>query len=126
MPGEDVGGVVDAGMVQVAGSTVGYATLTVEPNGAYDQDTVDVPDVGETGDQMGASLSNIGLTWSVAVGVPTEDVDAVTDAGSTILLGFDEEGEGLVLETPNTRVLTQDDLGSEAEPGDRFGSVLAG
>jgi hypothetical protein len=123
VPGEDVGGVVDAGLIAIVRQNGTYGNLEAGGNRQFWEDKTGVPGIGEVGDQMGASLGSVGST--VLVGLPWKDVTGVADAGSVLVLGLDEELE------PNPdvpwQVITQDDLaGSSAEAGDRFGTTLEG
>ena len=116
VPGEDIGGIVDAGVVNVL-----YGSGSGLPDGASQQLTQARP---EAGDRFGAALNagNFGSGGiDLAVGVPGEDVGSAADAGAVVVLiaaGF-------------YQLLTQGgatDMGSvpgASEAGDRFGTALA-
>ena len=80
VPGEDVGSLVDAGLVQ---------TFTVGPTGAlvagpaWTQDSAGVPGTAEPGDQFGAAVT-AGLAESTTflwIGSPGEDLGSTSNAG---------------------------------------------
>lgn len=122
VPGEDVGGVPDAGIVHLARTLATDVTLS--------QDSPGVSGVAEGGDQFGASLAlwsyceHDGPSWvTLGVGVPAEDIGSVRDAGAAHLFRtFDDE-----FPLPERWSISQDTDGVEgtAEAGDRFGSVIA-
>lgn len=76
-PGEDVGAVADAGVVTVF-SNIGERFVA---RTAFHQDTAGVPGKLEAGDRFGFALA-AGFANAFYVGVPTEDVGSVVDAGS--------------------------------------------
>jgi hypothetical protein len=110
-PGEDVGGAVDAGAVNVF-----YSTGTVLASGSQAL----VQDLPETGDQLGAALTvgdfNGDSFTDLAVGAPGEDVGATGDAGAVNVFFGSSRG----LRTPS-RVLLQDN----PEAGDHLGAALS-
>lgn len=118
-PGENIGSAVNAGDVTVLEDV--YDGIAA----AYriDQDSAGVPGAVEAGDQFGFGLdaAQVGSRWRLAVGVPTEDVGAITDAGTVQL--FDSIGGAL---TPGSS-LSQDTSGvnGTAEAGDVFGRSVA-
>jgi hypothetical protein len=114
VPGEDIGGVVDAG-----------AVIEVLPSGAstqFSQDTPGMGGVAEAGDRFGSSIQF--MSGRIAIGAPGEDVGHIRDAGMINFLYALFSGSR---PRPSIRVLTQDSPGvpGKAERGDRFGSVLA-
>jgi hypothetical protein len=119
VPGEDIGGAVDAGAVSVK-EEVFQGTF-----GSYDltQNSPGVPGVAESGDKFGRSLDTTGplSPGRLAVGAPGEDVGPVANAGSVSL--FSTSGTAvsplgsLDQETPG--------VGGAAEAGDLFGDHLA-
>ncbi len=123
-PGQDVGGVADAGEVHILfGSTWG---LTATGNEAWNQDSPNVCDSAEPGDGFGQSLRSSDLSGDqiseLVVGAPAEDVGTVVDAGAvTVLFGTSEglTGDGSQCWTENSAGIQE-----KAEPGDRFGTSL--
>ena len=117
-PGEDVGGVLEAGGVSVLyGSAAGLAsdgqTLT--------QDTAGVPGTSEAVDRFGTAMFpgnfNNDSFDDLAVGVPGEDLGVGdTDAGAVIILFGAAGGLG----GAGATLLTQ----ANPEPGDSFGFSL--
>lgn len=82
VPGEDIGSIVDAGMVQ----EFSYANGAYAPGPAISQGTVGVPGVSEAGDQFGAALAagtaeDQSLLW---IGVPGEGLGDQPKAGDVI------------------------------------------
>ncbi|WP_433335539.1 hypothetical protein [Spirillospora sp. CA-294931] len=122
VPGEDLETTKDAGMVHVATSLSSDAPLT--------QETAGVAGTPETGDQFGAALSAAAYheidgptSLRLAIGVPTEDIGSVADAGMAYLF-FTEDKDEVPLSQRWS--VDQDIVGvaDTAEAGDRFGSVL--
>ena len=112
VPGEDLGDVVDAGMV--------HSELTLDDQGRLGggriitQNTRGIPGRAERGDRFGATLTTVSRiqcdsTSSLAVGAPGESVGSVAGAGSITLIP--ERGEGDAAPTPSgcatARALTQ-------------------
>jgi hypothetical protein len=129
-PGEDVGSVVDAGMVTVLyGSSGGLSTSRVQH---WHQNSTGIADVAEGGDQFGWALSawNYGKTrhGDLAIGVPFEDsfgpgtVGALQDSGMVHVL----YGSSTGLSATGSQLWHQDTVGiaDTAQTGDRFGSAL--
>ncbi|MDN0200975.1 hypothetical protein [Streptomyces sp. S.PNR 29] len=91
------------------------------------QDTAGVPGAGERGDGMGSGLS-IGDTdgdgyVDVATGLPGEDFDGITDAGSVLVLRGSANG----LTGTGAKSFSQNTSGvpGTAEKADRFGAQTA-
>ncbi|MFF1809050.1 FG-GAP-like repeat-containing protein [Streptomyces sp. NPDC058251] len=91
------------------------------------QDTAGVPGVGEHGDGMGSGLS-VGDTngdgyLDVATGLPGEDFDGITDAGSVLVL----RGSASGLTGTGAKSFSQNTRGvpGTAEKQDRFGAETA-
>jgi hypothetical protein len=88
-----------------------------------DQETPSVPGAGEAGDAFGASLAagdiNHDGKADLAVGAPTEDVNAVADGGAAFVLF----GSGTGLTGTGAQAITQNTAGvpGGAEPGDKSG-----
>lgn len=120
-PGEDVGGIVDAG------------TVTWGLTDSVSQDTAGVPGTTEPGDRFGAAVSSrivrevdseggtdVFLRL-LAVGAPGEDIGTRRDAGSvTVMWKPDLEGwlRGVVQSAPSSS------SAQRVEPDDRFGASV--
>jgi hypothetical protein len=117
--GEDLGGDVDAGVVDVI-----YGSESGLPDGGRQQLTQANP---EDGDQFGAAVAtgdfNGDLFTDLAVGVPGENVGAVTDAGAVEVF----YGGGGGLPGVGDQLLRQGAAGlaGAAEVGDQFGAALS-
>ncbi len=125
IPGEDDGGIADAGALAIfPGSSSG---LTVVGDLFYTQDTTSINDTSETGDQYAFSLSagdfNGDGKFDLAVGVPYEDLGSLADAGAVNILLGSSSG----LSTANDQTWTQDvsSVDGTAGAGDNFGYALA-
>jgi hypothetical protein len=117
VPGEDVGGAVDAGAVNVLYGSGGGLT------GAGSQQFTQPVSAVEPGDQFGTALAsgdfnNDGFA-DLAVGAPFEDVGSIPTAGAVSVLYGSANG----LTTTGARTFTQ--VGSAAEVNDEFGLALA-
>lgn len=125
IPGEDLGTTVDAGAVIIFNGVPGR--LKVSGSRWLSGDSPGVPGVGEAGDEFGGALTagdfNGDGFADLAVGAPTEDVGAKQDAGSVIVF----EGTATGIDSALSRWISGDSTGvpGAAEPGDRFGTVLA-
>lgn len=129
-PTEDVGNLADAGMVSVInGSSTGLRLSTAR---AITQDSSNIPDVSEPGDQFGYALSawNFGVSThrDLAIGAPFEDLTSsstgtlMQDAGAIhVLYG---SANGLV--AAGSQFWTQDSTSvlDSVQVGDRFGNTL--
>lgn len=121
VPGEDVGGVVDAGAVNVLyGSGAGLT-------GAGAQQFIQVGSAAETGDEFGWSLAagdfdNDGFA-DLGAGAPFESVGATANAGAVGALYGSAGG----LTTSGGQLFTQNSAGvpGTAEEFDFFGDALA-
>jgi hypothetical protein len=122
VPGEDLNGKRDVGMVHLARDLTTDTPLS--------QDSPGVDGGTEAGDQFGASLALSSFCEhdgpshiKLAVGVPTEDIGAAGDAGMVHLFATDDDE----LPPPQRWSANQNSTGvaDVAETGDRFGSVLA-
>jgi hypothetical protein len=123
-PGEDVGTVSGAGAVNVIyGSSNGLRT---SKNQFWQQNEL-VSSSSETDDAFGSALAagdfNDDGYDDLAIGVPKEDADSVTDCGAINILYGSSSG----LKTGGNRFITQTGLngGSKSETGDNFGAALA-
>jgi hypothetical protein len=86
VPGEDIGTVVDAGVVHFVNATGLTPKLSASSEQMWSQSSTDVLGSAEAGDLFGAALAN-GVDGAV-IGVPGEDVGAVVDAGSLNFLPY--------------------------------------
>lgn len=131
VPGEDIGSIVNAGMVSVLyGSASGPSLTRIQH---WHQDSTGILDVAEPGDQFGYAVSawNYGRDnrADLAIGVPFEDVVSVSlgtlqlDAGAVNVI-YGVTGTGL--SSTNNQFWNQDSSGinDTAQPGDRFGNSL--
>jgi hypothetical protein len=133
VPGEDVGTAVDAGAVTVIYRGSG-STLSATGNQFWSQNSKDIQNAAETGDQFGAALAagdfdGDGLR-DLAIGVPGEDFATRTtitpDAGAVSVIYY-AGGVGLSATAgPGNQFWHQSVTGvpDAAEAGDRFGSAL--
>lgn len=76
-PTEDDGSVADTGSVTMFTNK----SSRLVPRTAFSQDTSGVPGVNEAGDRFGHSLAFQGRSGNLWVGVPSEDLGSVADAG---------------------------------------------
>ncbi|MFH0518214.1 FG-GAP-like repeat-containing protein [Streptomyces sp. M41] len=113
------------GLAVVYGGPGGFST-TRKPVW-FNQDTAGVPGASEHSDGMGSGLS-IGDTdgdgyADLATGLPGEDLDKITDAGSVLVLRGSANG----LTATGSKVFTQQTAGvpGTAEKGDKFGAETA-
>lgn len=126
VPGEDIGSLSDAGIVNVIYGTVSSPGLNFSRTQTWHQDVAGIPDVVEIGDQFGYALSawNYGKSSQadLAVGVPFEDVGTQADAGAVNVIYGSTTG----LTATGSQFWTQDSPGinNSSEAGDRFGEVL--
>ncbi|MET9022706.1 integrin alpha [Actinopolymorpha sp. NPDC004070] len=125
VPGEDLGAVRDAGMVQ--GLRIGATRATSLSVLRQGKDSgVTIPGRPEAGDHFGASVRGGQLDYpdgdcneaQVVIGVPGEDVGTVKDAGAAVsYFGHDRDplsclpGDGF-------------SLGANARPGDHLGAAV--
>jgi hypothetical protein len=130
-PGEDVGAIVDAGIVQViynstSGPVFSTAQLWIQGSGG-------IPDAAEQGDQFGYALSawNYGRDdrSDLAIGAPFEDLPSggvsQTDAGAVVVIYG--TAAGLTATTANPAQLWHQDVSGVndvVQQGDRFGLSL--
>jgi hypothetical protein len=119
VPGEDLGSLVDAGLVQVFSGAKFVEDL--------DQGTPGVPGITEAGDRFGASLA-IGVwltcqeTADIAVGSPGEDVGTIVDGGTVTVIALPGSTPACA-----AQLLTQGTggLGGAVEKGDQVGATLS-
>jgi hypothetical protein len=126
VPYEDWGAVPDAGMVQVLYGVSGTG-LTLTGHQWFDQGTGGIPGDVEEGDRFGFSLAAGDFDGDgyddLAIGVPYEDIGAITDAGYVTVV-FGSAGG---LEMHQNQAWTRNDASgtNENETDDRFGWALA-
>jgi FG-GAP repeat protein len=129
IPSEDVGTVADAGAVQVLYGAGAGLQATAPDDQFWNQDVVGVRGQAQTGDGFGSSaaagdFNNDGFD-DLAIGIPSEDVGTVADAGAMeVLYG---SSAGLQASAPDDQYWNQDSSGvkGSAEADDRFGTSLA-
>jgi hypothetical protein len=122
---EDVGGIVDAGAVNMLYGSAGG--LSGSGSQLFTQDSPGVPDTAETSDRFGRAFAvgdfdDDGID-DLTVGVPAEDVGTVFDAGAVNVL----KGAAGGLTGTGSQQFTQDspELPDTAEDSDLFGAALA-
>lgn len=120
VPGEDLGDIVDAGMVSSLRLEVGEPAV---PGPSYTQNTPDdgtgnpVPGTAEAGDRFGAALGTVPVgeydwdTSGVLVGVPGEDAQGL-------------ENVGAVTGLHGAPSFSQAGVGGELGEGNRFGAAV--
>jgi FG-GAP repeat len=122
--GEDVGGVVDAGGVNVIYGSAGGPTAT--GNQFWSQDSPGIDEVAEEGDEFGRSLATGDFNGDgfadLAVGVPHEDRAGEDDGGVHVIYG---SATGLT--SAGSQFWSQDTAGipGVADSPDSFGASLA-
>lgn len=127
VPLEDIGGVVDAGAVQVIYGTA--SGLSAANRQFWSQNSANVEDAAEAGDRFGSALTagdfNSDNFDDLAIGVPEEDIGSVADAGLVHVIHG--SATGLSATFVAGQLWTQDtaDVEDDAEPGDLFGDALA-
>jgi hypothetical protein len=126
VPLEDIGAISSAGAVNVMyGSATG---LTATGDQIWHQDSVSILDVAEADDYFGYSLAAGDFDGDgrddLAVGVPFENVGAISDAGMVNVIYGSASG----LTGTGDQIWHQDSgsILDAAEAGDRFGTSLAG
>ena len=116
-PGTTVAGQVGAGRVYLLhGSPTGLGSVTK----TFDEGNLVGAGGPEAGDEFGASIA--ADTWSsIAIGAPGRDVREIPNSGRVLHLTWQNPA------TEPTVQLVEQDFGEDenAEPGDRFGEVLA-
>jgi hypothetical protein len=124
-PGEDVGDIASAGALNVLlGSATG---LTDVGNQFWSQNNVDVLDQAEAGDRFGDGLASGDFNGDafddLAIGVPSEDVGAIANAGAVNVL----PGSATGLSAAGNQFWSQNSPGvvGGSEAGDLLGGDLA-
>jgi hypothetical protein len=133
VPGENIGTIVDAGIVHVLyGDTFGPSLTRTQ---IWHQDVANIPDTAERGDEFGYALSSWnygkGTQSDLAIGVPFEDLLSAStgtqqvDAGAVIVIYGSSTGLAATAATP-AQLWHQDSAGinDSAQAGDRFGFSL--
>ena len=126
VPGEAIGKLDAAGMVNVLYST---ANGVGEANSqGWEQDSSGIPGASEAGDMFGAALTtgdfNGDGVADLAIGAPGEAIGSEEDAGAVVII----YGTKKRLSSANAQGINQNSAGisaATAEAGDRFGASLA-
>jgi hypothetical protein len=127
-PGEDVQGVVDAGLL---GWTILHADGSRPFLRTTDQTKSDVAGTAEPGDQFASSVlldrtvRNIDGDYLAVVGVPGEDVGKVKDAGQVQRFWVSDIENGVPAELTPVLVQGGSQLRDRVEAGDRVGASLS-
>lgn len=135
VPGEDVGTISDAGAVNVIYFNPGANMLSFLNNQFWTQDSTNIEDEAETGDQFGSALAggdfNGDNLKDLAIGVPGETLNdqttPISNAGAVNVIYYQAFGVGLSANAgPGDQFWTQDSPGilNTAAAGERFGSAL--
>jgi hypothetical protein len=127
---EDIGLMFNAGAVQVLYGSPGGLQAVSPDDQFWSQDSPGVEDQAEVEDEFGWALEAADVNGDhfadLAIGVPLEDVDTITDAGTAhILYG---SAAGLQTDSPAAQYWSQDspDVKDQSEPGDEFGDAFVG
>ncbi|HEV8420457.1 MAG TPA: hypothetical protein VGR13_03785, partial [Actinomycetota bacterium] len=130
VPFEDVGGILNAGAVNILYGSPSGLQATSPNDQFWSQDSPDVDGSAEESDEFGSSLAggdfNADGYADLVVGMPLEDVASVVDAGGAqVLYG---SPAGLQATAPDDQFWSQDSPAVQdvAESGDRFGFSVAG
>ena len=123
---EDIGAVVDAGVVHVLyGSVVGLSATGAQ---YWNQNSAAVADAIESGDRFGSALAagklNNDAFAELVVGVPDEGIDAAESAGAGVVHVLPGAAAGVT--ATGSQYWNQDSAGiaDAVEPGDGFGNAL--
>ncbi|KAA0213916.1 MAG: hypothetical protein DYG94_03460 [Leptolyngbya sp. PLA3] len=136
VPFEDVGAIVDAGMVNVAYGLPGPGLIPAPTAETWTQASPGVPTAPVAGDQFGTAMAIANfdgvLGEDLAVGMPFRDFAGNVDAGSVITIYSAGIGPGLEATlgggAPQASEWWHQNVAGIAEvvaPSDLFGSVLA-
>jgi hypothetical protein len=124
-PGDGVGSVAGAGLVNVLYATT--AGLSATGDQMWHQDSAGVLGVAEPGDRFGSALAAGDFDGDgfddLAIGAPYEDVDGQTDAGAVNVLYGSKQG----LDDAGDQMWHQNEAGvlGVSQQGDRFGAALS-
>ncbi len=133
-PGEDVGGIRDAGSVtfmQAQYRQVNTGNVTsFRPRFAITQSSPRVPGRNEARDQFGAAVSAAAFcersnSTTLAIGAPAEDVGRRKDAGAVVLYDSGIASRERPARCPSVSVQQGSGALGSPESGDRFGTRLA-
>ena len=124
-PFDDVGGLTDAGSVQVFyGSAAG---LDVATDQVWHQDTLGVVGTASADDRFGSALAagdfNGDGFMDLAIGIPYKDIGMLTDTGSVSVL----YGSAAGLTATGSQLWNQNvsSMQDTSDPGDHFGWAVA-
>ena len=121
VPGENVGGIADAGAVEIFYGSGGVIGLPAVGDQLLRQGAGGMAGVAEAGDRFGAALAtglvNNGDGAELAIGAPGEDVGVVGGAGAVSLV---DGAAGGLLGGGNVLITERN-----PEPGDGFGAAVA-
>ena len=125
VPGEAVGSVAKAGIVQVLyGSLNGPSMTRVQ---TWHQNIAGIPDTVESGDQFGYALSawNYGNSdhSDLAIGAPFEDLSSQVDAGAVTVIYGSATGLSVAV-APQLWHQDVSGINDVLQVGDRFGNAL--
>jgi hypothetical protein len=118
VPGEDIGGIEDAGAVHIF---YGSANAVPATEQVWHLNSADVPLAAEQSDRFGSSVAagdfnNDGYD-DLAIGIPNKD-----DGSGQVLVLY---GAAAGLSAKGSQIWSQDNLADEPESDDRFGAALA-
>lgn len=126
IPGEDVGTISNAGAIEVRYGAANRSDALTSRRQFWSENTTGVPDAAGTDDEFGHALAAgdfDGDTFDdLAIGVPLESVNGVTDAGRAIVLYGSAAGIGAV----GAQTLDEDTPNVPFDPvtNDHFGFAL--
>jgi FG-GAP repeat len=133
IPGEDVDGRRDAGMVEALmgddGSSSTTRFTTIYEAVGYTQSSPGVEGAPEVGDRFGAAVAMLGSTG--VIGIPGEDIGRRRDAGAVQLLDVPQFSNPPLLRFSPGKLVTQGanwnglHIAGWPETGDRFGASVA-
>jgi len=131
VPNENLGSIVDAGVVEVIyGSSSGLSATSAHADQFWSQDSANIDDSAETGDVFGSSLTagdfNADGKDDLAIGVPDENLGSIVDSGGVEVIYGSSSGLSATSAHAD-QFWTQDsaNIGGSAEPSDNFGRSLA-
>jgi hypothetical protein len=131
VPGEDLGPVVESGIVNVIyGSPNGLSATSPRPDQVWSQDIADVDNQAEENDLFGDSLASGDFNGDgvddLAIGVPAEDLGSIESAGAVQVIYGSSGGLSATLTRPD-QFWTQDspDIAATAGQFDNFGTSLS-
>ena len=127
VPGEDLGKLKNAGLVQTFGPSRSPLDSLV-PSVDYSQNSKGIPGTAEAGDRFGAAISEgifqCNENVSAAIGAPGENIGRIKDAGS-VTQALLPAISGLKLSECPAQVFSQGHgLPGQAEAGDEVGAAM--